>query len=591
MAKAAPKPYLPKMSQLLTLLDVAKYMGEKRKLDDLLRYIAEQGVEALECDRCSIFLHDRENALIWSRVATGTGEIIQFPEGSGIAGEAIATQQIIKIDNAYDDPRFNGDIDRKTGYRTETILAVPMKNNKGRAIGCFQAINKADGKFTDDDGKFALAFSSQAAVSIESALLHEQNVRMIKELTEAKIRLQEKIHQIEIIHEIESKANEVPVLKEFLEFICQRLGMVLRADAVAITIEWEQGKWLHFVLDNHSASEFSESVLTATPELSELVDSYREIGLVTSADQSRFAQIFRDVGFVTKTRSVIPCTFDKITQDGEALRRRAIIQMMYRNEHVLSEENKSFLSIIGSNISDIVERRLLKETQAQSDRLATIGQLSSTIFHDFKNPMASIRGIAEIIGMGSLEPKKITHFTDIIQTQVDRCCGMIEELLAFTRGESSFDFEDGSFSDFMNKIKAMLEVEAERNNINLEVSCNVSGPIRFDQDKLMRVIFNLTNNAFEILGSGDRLTISASNATNGMIEVVIEDSGPGVPQHLQDTLFEVFVTHGKKNGTGLGLNIARQIVNGHGGDIMLDKNYKDGARFVFTLNPNPSLAA
>ncbi len=584
--------YTPKMSQLLTLLDVARYMGEKRELDALLRYIAEQGIEALECERCSIFLHNADTKTIWSKVATGTGEIISFPEKMGIAGECIDKQQVIFIENPYNDPRFNPEIDKITGYSTKSLLAVPMKNNDGRAIGCFQALNKKDSKhFSNDDAQFALAFSGQAAVSIESALLYEQNMIMIKELTEAKEDLQESISQIKILHDIDKVAHEARSLKEFFQLIFGRIAKNLDSRAVSILIESDHGKWWYFVSDEQSKKKFQEHVIETNPRLEGLVSDYVSVGKILNDLTGKLASLDEWLDFSVQTRSVIPCRFGKITQEGETLRRKAILQIIYDKAKPITQEHMAFMDIVSSNISAIIEKRLLIETQAQSNRLATIGQLSSTIFHDFKNPMASIRGIAEIIGMSDdMSHDQTKQFCNIIQTQVDRCCGMIEELLAFTRGETNFDFKENNLKEFFEKVHQMLKVDAERFKINLTISCTVDGTIKFDADKLMRVIFNLTNNAFEILKEGDSLDISSKPGKNGFVQIEITDSGPGVPSHLEDTLFEVFVTHGKKNGTGLGLNIARQIIQGHGGEIYLDKSYKSGARFILTLHPSPSVA-
>ena len=99
----------------------------------------------------------------------------------------------------------------------------------------------------------------------------------------------------------------------------------------------------------------------------------------------------------------------------------------------------------------------------------------------------------------------------------------------------------------------------------------------------MRVVFNLSNNAIEFLKAGEKLVLETSIDDQDMVSIIVKDTGPGVPIELQDTLFEAFVTHGKKKGTGLGLHISKEIVEGHGGKIELDKTYKDGAKFVIKL--------
>ena len=591
------KKSMRQQEQLLRLLDVARYMGEKRNLDDLLYYIAEQGTIALGCDRSSIFLHDPEQKEIWSKVAQGQGDIIRFPEDTGIAGATIRSGQVIRIDDAYRDKRFNSNIDRSTGYKTHNILSIPMKNNQGKAIGCFQAINKASGEsFDEGDEQFGLAFSSQAAVAIESALLHEKNRKVIDELEKTHGKLRDKIRQIEVIREIERLAHEVSHPKDFFSEFSRVLLETLGVGGVLILLQWNQGKWLVYLREAGEASKLQEFAVDTSEELEAYVGSIHKSvgdGQYEVADERKGPKCLEDkISFAIKSRISIPISFQKQMISGENLSQVGLFQVCDERDSLASDLSGGFLSIISGNIARTIEKKLLLDSQAQSGRLATIGQLSSTIFHDFKNPMASIRGIAELIGMstGSMEDEQIVKFTSMIQGQVDRCVGMIEELLSFTRGEKNFNFQKASLKEFMTYIGDLVKIEADRNKIQFHINCESDCEFTFDRDKLMRVVFNLTNNAFEILDEGNTLEISARELDEQFVEITITDSGPGVPTHLQDTLFEVFVTHGKKNGTGLGLNISKQIVEGHSGSIVLDKGYKKGARFVIKLSKDPSHA-
>ena len=167
---------------------------------------------------------------------------------------------------------------------------------------------------------------------------------------------------------------------------------------------------------------------------------------------------------------------------------------------------------------------------------------------------------------------------------------MTEELLCFARGENSFNFENISLKDFFEEIEMILGVETDRLKINLKVSYDQNIDIKMDKDKVMRLIFNLTNNALEILKEGDTISILSKVLPDNTIEIRVQDSGPGIPDFLKATLFDAFVTHGKKKGTGLGLHISKEIAKGHGGGLSLDESYDKGACFVITLDPNPVLA-
>src|SRR5579862_2728960 len=123
---ATPQPDLHE--KLGEILAICQKMNSERDLGALLDVIAREATNLLECDRASIFLLDRERMELWSKVALGSGEILRFDARKGIAGAAALTGKVINVTNAYNDPRFNQSIDFQTGYRTRTLLAVPLEN-------------------------------------------------------------------------------------------------------------------------------------------------------------------------------------------------------------------------------------------------------------------------------------------------------------------------------------------------------------------------------------------------------------------------------------------------------------------------------
>jgi len=159
---------------LTSILEVAKAMTAKRDLDSLLPLILDEAAKVVDADRCSLFLLDRERRELRTKIAQGAGEI-RVPLGSGIAGLVAETGEVIKLDDAYADRRFNRTIDRSTGYRTHTVLCVPMRDAAGEVTGVIQALNKQGGAaFTAEDEELLLALGGQAAVAIENAVLHEE---------------------------------------------------------------------------------------------------------------------------------------------------------------------------------------------------------------------------------------------------------------------------------------------------------------------------------------------------------------------------------------------------------------------------------
>jgi len=160
---------------LQRLLEIARYMALTNDLDVLLGTIVEAACEVLDCERATIFLYDPRRDELYSRVAKGV-EGIRFPAGRGVAGAAAQSRQCINVPDAYTDPRFNPDVDRRTGYRTRNLLAVPMEHLNGDLIGVLQALNKPSGPFTQDDEGLARVLAAQAGVALDRGRLMEEYV-------------------------------------------------------------------------------------------------------------------------------------------------------------------------------------------------------------------------------------------------------------------------------------------------------------------------------------------------------------------------------------------------------------------------------
>ncbi|MDD5629439.1 MAG: GAF domain-containing protein [Elusimicrobia bacterium] len=154
------------------LLEVTSAIASELKLDTWLAKIIKVTTEMLEADRSTLFIHDPKTGELWSRVAEGlASKEIRFPATAGIAGACFTAGEAINIPDAYADPRFNQAVDKKTGYRTRSILAMPVVNKEGRKLGLLQVLNKKQGPFVPLDERRLKAFAAQAAIALENAQL------------------------------------------------------------------------------------------------------------------------------------------------------------------------------------------------------------------------------------------------------------------------------------------------------------------------------------------------------------------------------------------------------------------------------------
>ncbi len=576
-------PEVPRLDQLLMLLDVCRFMGLEKNLDNLLVYIADQGRKALQADRCSIFLLDPQRQEIWSKVQLGENQIIRFPRGAGVAGRCIDSGKTIRIDDAYTTSMFNSDIDKATGYRTHNILCVPLANVEGRTIGCLQLLNKVTGSFDPSDESFSNAFAAQAAVAIESAYLYQEKARVIRDLSDTEIRLKQKIDQLEVVRELEQYVNDSATLYDFISRVIRRAVRSIGAEAGCLMIQTGSQSWETYAarIDAQSQVLHLTEQRLDSERLIQVLQGGKPIIINTlNEPDSSLDLLERELDFRIDNLMAFP--LNQVGEPGkEAV--QGIFEIFNKPSGFVYED-LAFLQVIGMQIISLLMRRQLVEEKERSKNLAAIGQLASTIIHDLKNPISAIIGCAELLGnWEQMSDVQMERIGNIIRNQANRCITMVEELLSVARGEKRFRFEVMPLNEVLSEIASMLELETQRHKVELTTDFAYQGQVRVDRQKLMRVIFNLTNNALDILKEGGKINIATRAIDAVWMEIAITDDGPGVSSELAKTLFQPFATFGKTKGTGLGLYISREIIRDHGGLIELDSSYQSGARFCIKL--------
>ncbi|MFD2445151.1 HD domain-containing phosphohydrolase [Bacillus sp. CGMCC 1.16607] len=168
---------------LETIFSYAAKITNEKNLDRLLMLMADMGRELIISDRCTVWLYDPSRHLLWTKVAHGLDRI-EMSADSGLVGYALNTKETVLIEDAYQDSRFNQEIDNKTGYRTKAVLVIPILDQSGSIIGCYQAINKKTEaeKFSEQDVKHLSLAASYTGKSLETAILNAEMEETQKEI-------------------------------------------------------------------------------------------------------------------------------------------------------------------------------------------------------------------------------------------------------------------------------------------------------------------------------------------------------------------------------------------------------------------------
>lgn len=169
--------------KLKLLFEYTAKIADEKQLDQLLQLMADLGRQLIVADRCTIWIYDQEKNELWTRVAHGIDEI-RIPANTGIVGHVVQTESNYFTNDAYEDPNFNRLVDKKTGYRTKALLAMPLYDNEGNIFGAYQAVNKMTekGEFSSEDIDNLKMVASYSEKSLVNALLNEEIEKTQKEI-------------------------------------------------------------------------------------------------------------------------------------------------------------------------------------------------------------------------------------------------------------------------------------------------------------------------------------------------------------------------------------------------------------------------
>ena len=239
-----------------------------------------------------------------------------------------------------------------------------------------------------------------------------------------------------------------------------------------------------------------------------------------------------------------------------------------------TKEDEELIDALSIHASIAIENAQLAKKMVDGERLSAVGRMASTIIHDIKNPMGTLRVYAQVMKKKSPDAE-VTKMADDMMKQIDRFVNMTQEILDFSRGVSSTNIQECDFAELLDTVLTFIEKDLTKRNVQLNRNLQFSGTAKVDQDKLMRVFYNIAGNAADAMPNGGALTVNSFQKDS---EVVIEfvDTGTGMPPEVKAKIFEPFVTFGKKHGTGLGMAIVKKVVDDHKGKIEIESEQGKG---------------
>lgn len=232
-------------------------------------------------------------------------------------------------------------------------------------------------------------------------------------------------------------------------------------------------------------------------------------------------------------------------------------------------------------INDLsVENQQLFSSLLRADKLASLGTMSAGMAHEIKNPLASIKGMTQVLNENLNDKDFLKKYQDVLGRQIDRINNIVEQLLKFGRPQQ-MTMSDIDLNDLIDDVINLFEAQSRKNNIEIIRKKLKLPRIKVDAEQITQVLTNLVLNAIEAMPKGGQLRLSTEAKDSG-VEISVTDTGVGIGREQLDDIFDPFYSS-KDQGTGMGLAVAYRSIKGHNGEIHVASQKGKGTKFTLWL--------
>jgi len=261
-------------------------------------------------------------------------------------------------------------------------------------------------------------------------------------------------------------------------------------------------------------------------------------------------------------------------------RLQAIVdRIFYRGEYRfqktiddLSEENKKLFA------------KLL-----QADKLAALGTLAAGMAHEIKNPLASMKGLTQVLPENLNDQAFLTRYQEVVERQINRINDIVEKLLNFGQPQQ-LEIKEINLTRVINDVLSLIEPQLIKNDVEVEKKLHGAIMIEADEANLSQVFMNLFLNAIQAMPDSGKLALCSKLEPGGRVLLEVTDTGEGIGEAALGKIFDPFYTT-KAQGSGMGLAVAYRIVNEHHGEIQVESAPKKGTTFKIWLPLKQPLSA
>ena len=508
------------------------------------------------------------------------------PTEESAAGRAFLTRRPVHIPDILADPSYRGPA---LPLQFRTVLAVPLLR-EGVSIGTISMWRNEVAPFTERQIELVTRFADQAVIAIE-------NVRLFKELEAKNADLGESLDQQtatgEILRVISGAQTDVQPVFEAIAANALRL-----CDATFSTIFRYDGALIHLEALRNVSPEGTAAIREAFPmPVGRGGASARAIltqSIVHIADVREDPEYaLQGVSQAAEFRSILAVP---MLHDGKPI---GAITVAGPEARPFPDKQIALLKTFADQAVIAIENvRLFSEIQDKTQQLEIANRHKSEFLanmsHELRTPLNAVIGFSEVLiekMFGEINPKQEEYLQDILSSG-KHLLSLINDILDLSKieaGRMELEAQPFDLPAALDNALTLIKERAARNSIGLEVHVDPRiGEILADERKVKQVLLNLLSNAVKFTPEGGKIIMSA--VMNGeAVAVSVADTGIGIAAEDQETVFEEFRQVGtdyarKREGTGLGLALARRLVELHGGKLSLQSELGKGSTFTFTIS-------
>ena len=554
------------------VLEIGTAVSSARDVDHLLRTVMDRLTVLIGAEASTLFMYDEKRGELWSRILKGSSlKEIRVPAGSGLVGSVMKDGTTLVLADAYDDPRFNPEVDRLSGFKTRSVIAAPLRHVSGRMLGVVEVLDRKVNAFSPDDVSLVETVASQIAAVLDGVLMMEQLRSQNEELRTAKESLSAAVQELDLLYEVEQAVSSTLNQKELLDTILRKCTEVVGARAGSILLLEEEQNALFF---KSVRGEKSEALVSMALRRGQgIAGRVAETGEAVRVDDAETSplhdkSVARKLGVTVRAILAVPIP-------GEQGNLGALELLNKPGGFTAADERMA--ALLAGQAGRAILLRSAREAGERKGRLEAIGQMLSGMLHDLRTPMTVISGYAQLLAEEG-KPDARAAIAQVIARQVDHIDSMTRETLAFARGEREILLRKVHLQTFVQEVEEFLRKDFERTGVELKVVPSYTGAARVDENKLKRVVYNIARNSVQAMPGGGKFVFQVDREGDELV-LRFTDNGPGIPPEIQDRLFQSFVTARKADGTGLGLAIVKKIAEAHGGSVSCRSRPGKGTTF------------